>query len=135
MPTPNFRIKADIYQTTFTGNISKPAEDTTLGPLTIPAKLGYTAGQSVLITNVIYPVTRFEAIITSYNPSIGTLNLEQTTNVKGTNYGNGITWGINLTGERGTNIYSGTSVPESTKGRPGDLYLNTTNGELFQKQE
>jgi hypothetical protein len=119
----------------FSADISTPVEN---GKLTITQSYGlrflaYTAGQSVRVSKAADPSTYFEAIVESYDGATYTIVLSDITSV------NGSTWGasnytINLVGERGSKITSGSGAPSSSAGRVGDIYIDTVTGEVYIKQ-
>ena len=94
--------------------------------------LAYTPGQSVRVIKASDPTSKFEAIVTSYDASNGTIILDQITNNSGT-FGNA-NYTINLVGERGTLIKTGSGDPttNSVQGRIGDLYIDTDTGSMYK---
>ena len=130
MPTPAFKLRP--YLTDFTATIL-PSENATISGLTIGPKLSYISGNSVLIVNTQYPSNRFEAIVTSYDQNTGVLAIEQVTNIRGMSFGGPKVYTINICGERGTAIFTGSTIPSSTAGRSGDIYINTSSGDMLIK--
>lgn len=129
-PTP---IGDKYKRVSFYANISPPAENDsrTIGPTMGLRHLAYTAGQSVLILRGA-STDSFEAIITSYDSSAGTLVLEQITSIVGNTFGSA-NYTVNLVGQRGSKITQSSGAPSSTLGRPGDLYIDTVTGQVYVK--
>ena len=130
MPTPAFRLRGDQYLKTFSANLT-PTENGTITGINIGTNLAYSAGNSILILTS--ATNKFEAIVTSYTPSTGLMDITEITNIRGSTFGSQI-YQINLSGERGTNWYSGTTGPTGGAGRIGDFWINIATGELYQKQ-
>lgn len=130
MPTPAFKLRP--YLSDFTA-VLVPSENATISGLNIGPKLSYISGNSVLIVNTQYPSNRFEAIVTTYDQTTGILAIEQVTNIRGMSFGGPKLYTINVCGERGTNILTGSGIPSSTIGRPGDIYINTNSGDMLIK--
>lgn len=110
-----------------------PTENGTIsvGPILSLKYLAYTSGQSVLVAKAAVPTSKFEAIVDTYDPSAGTLTLKDITSLSGT-FGTS-NYAINLVGERGSKITSGSGAPSSTAGRVGDLYIDTVTGQVYIK--
>ena len=130
MPTPAFKLRPYISE--FTA-ILNPVENGVISELNIGSKLSYITGNSVLIINSQHRSNRFEAIVTNYNSSTGIIALEQITNIRGISFGGPKSYTINLCGERATQILTGSSTPSSTSGRPGDIFINTSSGDMLIK--
>lgn len=119
----------------FYANFATPVADTgtvTIGPTYGLRYLAYTAGQSVLIVRGGSPADQFEAIITSYDPASGTLVLEQPTLIVGSTFGSA-NYTINLVGQRGGRITQSAGPPAASFGRAGDMYIDTTTGDVYVK--
>lgn len=130
MAAPAFRLRP--YKISFIATLN-PSENQTILNLNIGSKLLYTAGNSVLIINETESDNKFEAIVTSYNIDTGFINLEQITNIHGSNFGGPKKYTINLCGERGSTILTGTGVPSSSVGRLGDIFIDLSSGNLLIK--
>ena len=119
----------------FYANFSTPVADTgtvTIGPTMGLKYLAYTAGQAGLIVRGGSPKDQFEAIITSYDSSTGTLVLQNPTSIIGSTFGSA-NYTVNLVGQRGSIITQGSGPPPSTFGRPGDMYIDTNTGQVYVK--
>ncbi len=116
----------------FAGNLS-PTEN---GTISIPSSLSlkylaYTSGQSVIVTKASSPTDKFEAIIDTYDSSLGTLTLKDITSISGSF---GISnYTLNLVGERGSKITSSSGEPNPAVGRHGDMYIDTVTGLVYIK--
>lgn len=115
--------------------IPRPNVNDTLDIMIAP-NLQYSINNSVLITNRVFPDTRFEGIVESYDASTGSMRIHKITNVFGTHYLAYDRFKINLTGERGHQWYVQTGNPNivaSVLGRFGDLYIDQESGNVFMK--
>lgn len=111
-----------------------PVENDTI-TTTIGAKYSFAPGNSVIISGQLNTLMRFEAIVSSYNASTGSITLSEITNIK---TGGGGSWPqsllvITLAGERGSKITSGNGLPDSNLGRIGDMYIDSTTGNVYIK--
>ena len=132
MPTPAFRLRP--YTVTFSATIN-PTENGTISSLSIGPQYGYVSGNSVLVTNTQYPTNRFEALVTSYSVSAGTMALEQLTNIRGMSFGGPKNYTMALCGERGSSVLTGSTTPVSLSGRAGDVFIDVSTGDLYIKSE
>ena len=99
--------------------------------------LAYSQNESVIITNLTDPTSRFEVIIQNYNSITGIADIGKYTNILGTTYGNSI-YSINLSGERGSKWYSyptGPTGPYVNTGRIGDFYIDENTGYVYVRTQ
>jgi hypothetical protein len=110
-------------------NVSAPVENDILS-FNIGPKYSFTAGNSVIIAGRFNMTFRFEAIVDEYNATTGAMTIVNITNIVGT-YTQVCT--ITLAGQRGSKIVGGSGVPSVSVGRSGDMYIDTTTGEVYLK--
>ena len=118
------------YYAKFSANLT-PVENTDL-EFTIPSKHSFAAGNTVIVSGQYTSSIRFEGIVKSYNESTGNIVLESITNITGLFSGN-MALQINLAGERGSRITAIPGNPPESGGRPGDIFINSTSGEIYIK--
>lgn len=132
MPVPLSRGKP--YYSIFSASLS-PVENNSVSA-NIGSKYSFAPGNTVIITRTMNSFLKFEGIVNSYDSSTGDITIDQITNIKS---GGGGSWPstgqfvITLGGERGSKITAGGSAPSSTSGREGDMYINTSTGEVYIK--
>ena len=102
-----------------------PVEGDTLTGITVDTGLAYIAGNSILFVynSGVPPLISFEAIVSYYNPSSGSLNIASITNINNSLVGTYL-YQVNLTGQRGSLLFTGTGPP-SINARIGDYYIDT----------
>ena len=110
---------------------SEPVEGDSLSGITVDTGLAYVAGNSVIVQNA--SQAGFEAVVSSYNSSTGSMDISQITNVEGTLVGSSNPFNVDLTGKRGTKIFYGTGVP-TINARSGDIYIDTNSGQVYALQ-
>lgn len=76
--------------------------------------------------------TSLEGIVSYYDEASGNIVLEQLTNIYGI-FGGLVDYTINLTGKRGTSIFSNYSPPIQKIGRFGDTYIDRTTKDFYIK--
>lgn len=132
----------DKYKTSSTTNLTLDA--TSPKNLVVDTGLSLTAGEAIVVAHD--STHYFNGTVQSYDSNTGNLAFVNASQV-GT--GSFATWTVNLTGAtgsqgnpgnpgtNGTNgatWYNGTSVPSAGLGANNDYYINTTNGNYYQKQ-
>ena len=133
-PTGPTGPKASEYYGEFPFNFDKPTENTNYINLQTVSGLAYTVNESVIVGNLSDTTTYFEGVVKAYNSTTGIMNISFVTNINGTTYGNGNTFYINLTGQRGTKWYSEATGPTGQYiGRIGDYYIDTVSGYVYQR--
>lgn len=123
------------YYSIFSAVSLSPAENGSV-TINIGAKYSFAPGNTVIVTRSLNPLLRFEAIVSSYDQSTGSMDLSEITNVKaggGGSWPNSGQFVITLSGERGSRITSGSGQPSSSSGRQGDMYIDTVTGEVYIK--
>lgn len=132
MATPLTRGKP--YYATFSATLS-PTENGTV-TVNVGKKYSFSPGNTVIISRTVNSLLTFEGIVSSYDPSTGDMLITEVTNIKS---GGGGSWpqtgtfNISLGGQRGSLIRSGNGVPSSNSGRPGDMYIDATTGQVYIK--
>lgn len=133
MPIPLTRGKP--YYAMFSATSLLPEENGTFST-NIGPKYSFAPGNTVIVTRSINALLRFEAVVSTYDSSTGDIELYDITNIKSSIYGNWPATGdfiMTLAGERGSKITSGTDAPDTVVGREGDMYINTSTGEVYIK--
>lgn len=122
------------YYATFSATLS-PTENGTV-TTNVGKKYSFSPGNTVIISRDVNSLLRFEGIVDSYDSSTGSMSIKEITNIK---TGGGGTWpqtgtfNISLGGQRGSLISSGTGAPSSSIGRSGDMYIDSTTGQVYIK--
>jgi hypothetical protein len=117
------------YYVKFNATLPTPTEGGTLS-IDIGQKYSFTEGNTVIVSAQFNSAIRFEAIVTSYTSN--TIVLEDITNIMG-NFASTTLFQMSLAGERGSKIRYGTGAPGSLVGRSGDMYIDSTTGEVYIK--
>lgn len=120
------------YYAKFTASLNPTENGTITSGLNIGSKYSFASGNSVIISGQFISSTRFEAIVTNYDSSTGDMTLESITNLSGT-FTPSMLLQITLTGQRGSKIVAASGTPSVNTGRSGDMYVNSTTGEVFIK--
>lgn len=130
MAIPLSRGKPYMTKVTLPNNTA-PVENDILS-FNIGPKYSFTAGNSVIIAGQFNTSFRFEAVVTSYSSTTGAMVIANITNItEPLSYTKICT--ITLAGQRGSKIIGGNGAPTTTSGRSGDMYIDTTTGEVYLK--
>lgn len=132
MATPLTRGKP--YYATFSATLS-PTENGTI-TINIGKKYSFSPGNTVIVSRSVNSLLTFEGLVGSYNSGTGDMTITDITNIKS---GGGGSWpqigsfNISLGGQRGSLISGGNGAPSTQVGRLGDMYIDSTTGNVYIK--
>jgi hypothetical protein len=109
-----------------------PTEGGTISNINIGEKYSFTAGNTVIVSGQFNSAIRFEAVVTAYTSNL--ISLGDITNITGFPTSNQL-YQMTLAGERGSKIRASAGNPNTLNiaGRSGDLYIDSTTGEVYIK--
>lgn len=133
MAVPLFRGKPYVTRFTVSPALTIPAENATLTGINVGVKYSFITGNSVIIRGFFDSTSGFEAIVDSYDPDTGLMDLIEITNVKGFTSAVG-SFLMTLAGQRGSKIFYGSAdPPPDTFGRTDDIYISGVTGKVYYK--